>query len=203
MSMKGFAFGFALAVAVLLAPFASRANMLYWEVYNPDVYVSDANGGTYAQLSLMTKPSAFGAKVAVINVEKSKDGEPPVVEKFLDTWYYDENTAQYVSMGSDFAAVQDGYVRQRWSDLGDYADAPDDTWLFAIAIFNDKGQVMAISETASYSDLYDQYVADVPEQIPWVTEWRPEGYVIPEPSCGFLTLIGLMVFGLKRKQEVV
>ena len=64
---------------------------------------------------------------------------------------------------------------------------------------------LAVSESASYADLrsnghiYDAADTYMPG---YASSWTPTSYVVPEPNSGLLTLMGCILFALKRKRRL-
>lgn len=209
--MKNFAFGFGLALVTLAAPSLVRADMLHWGIYDdPDVIVwGDGSKKPLSELD------AWGAQVVVFKAsDTGVDLGKREVQAYLDLWIFDEDSRTYVTTKSeeaprgDLAAIQaktdpdHGQSFDNWTDLGIYGSEENrNDYMFAVAIFDNTGNGIALTEAVAYGAI-SQYVSESPlfSHIP--DEWHAGGFIIPEPSGGVLIALGLMMLGLKRKQEV-
>lgn len=194
--MKNFAFGFVLALAALAAPSLVRADMLHWGIYgDPDVVV----WGDGSTKPLSEFEDAWGARVIAFDADDTTELGERTVKGYLDLYVYDSSAKTYVSTDGDTAGFPNkNPLIGNWSDLGDYASAD---YAFAIAIFDEYDRLIALSDAVEYGSLLKN-ISDNPLFAELPRPWTQEGFVVPEPSGGMLTMLGLMLLGLKRKQEV-
>lgn len=196
--MKNFALGFVFALAALAAPSLVRADMLHWGIYgDPEVLVWD--DGTKKPLSQFE--DAWGAQVVVFDAKDMDDLGHRTIQGYLDLYVYDSSAKTYVSTDYGYADYPNGdsySLVGNWSDLGVFAS---DQYAFAIAIFNENDQVVALTDAQKYGDIIG-HISENPLFAELPRPWSVEGFVVPEPSGGMLMVLGLMLLGLKRKQEV-
>lgn len=195
--MKNFTFGFVLALAALAVPSLVRADMLHWGIYgDPEVLVRD--DGTTQPLS--TFEDAWGARVVAFDAGDTTELGERTVKGYLDLYVYDSSAKTYVSTdGATADFPNKNPLIGNWSDLGGYASAD---YAFAIAIFDEYDRLIALSDAVEYGSLLKN-ISDNPLFAELPRPWSQDGFVVPEPSGGMLTVLGLMLLGLKRKQEVV
>ena len=97
-------------------------------------------------------------------------------------------------------------VPMTWlADVSAYASGSPE-YAFIIELGNWDGSnwsTLALSETASYADLYaSSHIDNVSGYNPNpITPWIPTSYVVPEPNSGLLVLVGAALVMLKRKRR--
>ena len=85
-----------------------------------------------------------------------------------------------------------------WADISAYANQEDAyKYSFVIEIYNDSGMKVGRSSSVKFEEL-SQYVRS--DQKTEVAVPFAQWNVVPEPTSGLLTLCGLAVLALRRKQ---
>ena len=73
---------------------------------------------------------------------------------------------------------------------------------FYVEILNYDNAVVGVStENTSYADLLaENSIVDTTLDVPMVTVWHGGAIAVPEPTSGFLMMVGLALLGLKRRK---
>lgn len=169
---------------------ADEAGVLYWMVSNPSIV---RNGKTVSSLADYKSPEGYVAEAA--RVVATKDGETVFLKLYEDT-----------TGGGDFALTE-------WTEAdlaGGYRTGPivaslaglkAESYTYAIELGTvvDGGWVtLAVSDPHTFGEIAEFSNLDglsLPAAI-----WRPTTYNVPEPTGGLLSLLGLAVLVLRRKE---
>lgn len=209
-------------LGLALAGFASHADeVLYWMLDNPTIY--DWIGTEYKladrtttvsgnEMTLARVAAVRADQVEAYNATRMKNGIAEGDLVYLDLYY--ESGGSWIienptGQGNDVAEITAGGVvspYQRSSIAVSLTTArPGVDWTtysFSIELgtFNDNGEwvLAAISGTETYEALKDYRSQQL--ELPGDTPWTPGAFSAPEPTSGLLTLIGLALFGLRRKK---
>lgn len=179
--------------AICLAGTASadEAGILYWMVNNPTIV---RNGETVASLKDYTSPEGYVADAA--RVVATKDGETVFLNLYEGT-----------TVGGDFSLTEMIDI-----DLdGDFCAGPvvaslpglnAESYTYAIELgaFDSVGGwvTLAVSDPRTFGEIAEFSKLDglsLPAAI-----WNPTTYNVPEPTGGLLSLLGLAVLALRRKE---
>ena len=191
----------AACVAVTLLAFSSAADQaLFWTFQ--DAAVKTYEGTTVHAKDLKLGDMGVNAiRVKAIDGAASTylalyDGIGPDVESFGNIRALDADTNWIVD--PLFAGFGEGYAKEgvkfvielgNWNlDIEDFDD--DSAW-----------SVLASSSLTDYSSLLRaQYIQDLSAQdITPKGPWNGGSFVVPEPTGGMLTLLGLMMLALRRR----
>ena len=179
--------------AICLAGTASadEAGILYWMVNNPTIV---RNGETVPSLKDYTSPEGYVAEAA--RVVATKDGETVFLNLYEGT-----------TVGGDFSLTEMIDI-----DLdGDFCAGPvvaslpglnAEFYTYAIELgaFDSVGggATLAVSDPRTFGEIAEFSKLDglsLPAAI-----WNPTTYNVPEPTGGLLSLLGLAVLALRRKE---
>ena len=179
--------------AICLAGTASadEAGILYWMVNKPTIV---RNCETVASLKDYTSPEGYVADAA--RVVATKDGETVFLNLYEGT-----------TVGGDFSLTEMIDI-----DLdGDFCAGPvvaslpglnAESYTYAIELgaFDSVGGwvTLAVSDPRTFGEIAEFSKLDDLSLPPAI--WQPTTYNVPEPTGGLLTLLGLAVLALRRKE---
>lgn len=191
---------------------AGENDVLYWMVDNTAT-VRPANDTTTQTIGdffggyAAPSDSSFAARIRVTggNIGANED-------VFLDLYNPADGSLESGEFGIDF---DDGTLSGYWgagvptgnqSPTGDYsAGSPE--FSFTIELGNvvwDGSSLswttIATSAAATYSSLSDYIHRSFDLDLPTTDVWTPTAYVVPEPSCGLLTVFGFALLALRRRR---
>lgn len=198
--MKSSMLKFAGIAGLLLVAQVTSAEALYWKIDGTeDVFL---DGTWEKKTSLFELSKKFTAANARVAYGEMSDGEFEQ-KGFLEILTFDDITGDYTK--SESTPVVDYFseygieeaVGPVWAELG---DGMKDKF-FQIQIY-DGQSLKVMADVAEYSDL-EPFISAGDYYGQWTDPWTGKYYVVPEPSSGLLVLLGSLLFGLKRKQEVI
>ena len=184
---------------LLLAVQAVSADVLYWKVMGTaEVGPDDARESLFDHLGGMED---LKVKVAYGTMEDGTFAS----QGNLQVLTFDEVNKAYVESGKyDTPFVDDREdwgiseaAGPLWAQLADNMES----LYYQIQIYSGDS-LEVISDAESYADIA-QYTNGNDYYGQWTNPWTGKNYAaVPEPSAGVLALLGSMLLGLKRKQEV-
>ena len=81
------------------------------------------------------------------------------------------------------------------------ADIGQDSTFYVELVNFESQNVLARSDTATYSDIAGSLFTDELSAVNSVQAWHGSNYkAVPEPTSGFLMMVGLALLGLKRRK---
>lgn len=197
--MKSSMLKFAGIAGLLLVAQVTSAEALYWKIDGTeDVFLDGTWEKKTSLFELSKKFTDANARVAYGEMVKGEF----VQKGFLDILTFDDINGVYTTSKSTQVVDFSGYgieeaVGPVWAELG---DGMKDKF-FQIQIY-DGQSLKVMADVAEYSDL-EPFISAGDYYGQWTDPWTGKYYVVPEPSSGLLVLLGSLLFGLKRKQEVI
>ena len=198
----------AFAAAILTAGVSFAGDdVLYWMV-DENATVEDTQAGTTATIgdffSSYPEGSAFAARVRVTGGDITQD---TFLDLYIPGYGLDEGGGEYgVVFGDAGGYWGAGVPTGNQSPSGDYsAGTPEYSFIVELGNIDsrDNWTTVATSAAKAYSDLGD-YIHETFDINPGqIAVWTPAQFtVVPEPSGGLLTLMGVAVLALRRKRLV-
>lgn len=207
-----------LLAAGLLAAFGVTARadeVLYWMVDNPTIT------SWYNVQKTVSEMGIEGARVAAFKTSDtaayfaSRTGTPgaaPSLEYdvvYLDmyfadgegNWIVDRNADPRINV-AEIPSGKDSMVGLARASVGTLGDVKYSDYSFAVELYtwdssNEAWVFAAMSESETYAALTDYRGDQVDFPSGW---WTPGAFAAPEPTSGMLSLIGLALLALKRKE---
>ena len=170
---------------------ADEAGILYWMVNNPTIV---RNGETVASLKDYTSPEGYVADAARV-VATTAGGETVFLKLYGDT-----------TGGGDFALTECTEAEL----AGGYRTGPvvaslsglkAESYTYAIelgTVVKGSWVTLAVSDLRTFGEIAEFSKLDDLSLPPAI--WQPTTYNVPEPTGGLLTLLGLAVLALRRKE---
>ena len=170
---------------------ADEAGILYWMVDNPTIV---RNGETVASLKDYTSPEGYVADAARV-VATTAGGETVFLKLYGDT-----------TGGGDFALTEcteaelvGGY--RTGPVLASLSGLKAESYTYAIelgTVVKGSWVTLAVSDPRTFGEIAEFSKLDDLSLPPDI--WQPTTYNVPEPTGGLLTLLGLAVLALRRKE---
>ena len=199
----------ALAAAILTADVASAGenDVLYWMI-DTTATVTPVGGGEamsvgdfFSSHELATEGSVFAARIRVTGGDITED---TFLDLYIPNHGVDVGGGEY---GVEFSTVGGywgaGVPTGNQSPLGSYsAGSPEYSFIVELGNIDssDNWTTVAASAAAAYSELGANIHQTFDMNPSSMAVWTPTSFVVPEPSCGLLTAMGLALLALRRKR---
>lgn len=136
----------------------------------------------------------------VVSGDYSNITEPELVTS-VNVWAVNASGKTFV----DGYTAAEGTVNMSQAQSIDVSAFSDGTYSFYIELANysdgGKQNLGNSSEYATYTSLTEgHYILDTPLSVTMATPWHGGAMAAPEPTSGFLMMVGLALLGLKRRK---
>lgn len=172
------------------AAHADEAGILYWMVSNPSIV---RNGEPVSSLKDYKSPEGYVAEAA--RVVATKDGETVFLKLYEDTTGDGDFSLTKKTEADLVGGYRTGPIVASLAGL----NAESYTYAIELGTVVDGGWVtLAVSDPHTFGEIAEFSNLDglsLPAAI-----WRPTTYNVPEPTGGLLSLLGLAVLALRRKE---